>query len=199
VPYVPQGFFGTHLPYDFDPEASCERWEFAVANDCPEGVERVGATQEWFGLLFASLAARRPAMALPGEGSSLADRCRYYEFKSKLLLLAAEDYSGVTLSAAEAVLCPFDALTDISPDDYSSPPPGWIDEEDPAWWFVVGEVSGILNWSLDGLARLLARRLAQGKFTKATWFDRDFVARRKKYMAGRGRRILSHILDQGRP
>jgi hypothetical protein len=58
-----------------------------------------------------------------------------------------------------------------------------------------GEVSGILNWSLDGLARLLA----QGEFTKATRFDEIFVARREKYMAGKGRRVLSYILDQGRP
>jgi hypothetical protein len=168
-----------------------------VVDHCRKEVEAVRWTQEWFGLLFASLASRRPAMAFSGEGVSLARYCGYYNFKRKLMGLASYFLDLPVRAAAEAVLCPFDALADFPLQDiegYSSPP-RWMDKGDPAWWFVVGEVSGILNWSLDGLTRLLA----QGQFTRATWYDEDFVARRKKYMAGKGRRVLSHILDQGRP
>ncbi len=68
VAHTPRFFTLTRLPYAFDPDAACPRWE-AFLDDVMEGdADRVTLLQQWAGYLLTDGAAYQKFLLIAGEG-----------------------------------------------------------------------------------------------------------------------------------
>lgn len=70
APHSPQWFATSQLPYSFDPEAECRRWESFVAWAMDGDEERICLVQEWAGYLLLPDTSFQKFLVLEGDGSN---------------------------------------------------------------------------------------------------------------------------------
>lgn len=70
LPHSPQWFSTVRLPYSFDPNATCPRWEKFLERNLEMDPERIKILQEWAGYLLLPETGQQRFLALEGEGAN---------------------------------------------------------------------------------------------------------------------------------
>lgn len=70
LPHSPEWFSTVRLPYNFDPEAKCPRWEAFLERNLEMDPERIKRLQEWAGYLLLPDTSLQKFLALEGEGAN---------------------------------------------------------------------------------------------------------------------------------
>lgn len=68
LPHTPEWFSTIHLPYAFDPAATCPQWESVLEHNLEMDPERIKICQEWAGYLLTPDTGEAKFLALEGEG-----------------------------------------------------------------------------------------------------------------------------------
>jgi len=68
--HTPEWFSMVHLPYAFDPNASCPRWDAFLEHNLEMDPERIKILQEWAGYLLLPDTSEQKFMVLEGEGAN---------------------------------------------------------------------------------------------------------------------------------
>ena len=69
-PNTPKWFSMVSLPYAFDPEAACPRWDAFLEHNLELDPERIKLVQEWAGYLLTASTNEQRFMILEGEGKN---------------------------------------------------------------------------------------------------------------------------------
>lgn len=67
---TPEWFSQVSLPYDFNPEARCPKWEAFLEHNLEMDPERIKVVQEWAGYLLLPTTEEQRFMVLEGEGAN---------------------------------------------------------------------------------------------------------------------------------
>jgi P4 family phage/plasmid primase-like protien len=70
LPHSPRWFSTTCLPYPFDPDADCPRWQAFLARNLEADCERIALLQEWFGYCLTPDTSRQKFIVIEGEGGN---------------------------------------------------------------------------------------------------------------------------------
>lgn len=70
TPHSPSWFSQICLPYSFDPNATCQRWEAFLERNLEMDPERIKVLQEWAGYLLLPDTGEQKFLVLEGEGSN---------------------------------------------------------------------------------------------------------------------------------
>lgn len=70
LPHSPAWFSTIRLPYNFEPDAKCPRWEKFLEKNLELDPERIKILQEWAGYLLLPETGQQKFLALEGEGSN---------------------------------------------------------------------------------------------------------------------------------
>ncbi len=70
LPHSPQWFSTICLPYAFDPEATCPKWEAFLEKNLEMDPERIKILQEWAGYLLLPDTGEQKFLVLEGEGAN---------------------------------------------------------------------------------------------------------------------------------
>lgn len=70
LPHSPEWFSCVHLPYEFDPEATCPKWEAFLEKNLELDPERIKLLQEWTGYLVTPDTGEQRFMVFEGEGAN---------------------------------------------------------------------------------------------------------------------------------
>lgn len=70
LPQSPSWFSTVRLPYNFDPEAKCPKWEKFLERSLEMDPERIKILQEWAGYLLLPESSQQRMLALEGDGSN---------------------------------------------------------------------------------------------------------------------------------
>jgi putative DNA primase/helicase len=70
LPHSPRWFSPTCLPYLFDAEADCPRWQAFLDRNLEADAERINLLQEFFGLCLTPDTSRQRFVVLEGEGAN---------------------------------------------------------------------------------------------------------------------------------
>lgn len=70
LPHSPAWFSVTRLPFKFDPDAKCPRWEKFLERNLELDPERIKILQEWAGYLLLPETGQQRFLALEGEGAN---------------------------------------------------------------------------------------------------------------------------------
>jgi P4 family phage/plasmid primase-like protien len=70
LPHTPRWFSPVCLPYPFDIDADCPRWQATLARILEADSERIALLQEWFGLCLTPDTSRQKFVVLEGEGAN---------------------------------------------------------------------------------------------------------------------------------
>lgn len=70
LPHTPRWFSLTCLPYPFDVDADCPRWQAFLNRNLEADQERINLLQEWFGYCLTANTSRQKFMVFEGEGSN---------------------------------------------------------------------------------------------------------------------------------
>ncbi len=70
LPHSPEWFSTTCLPYQFNPDATCPRWEAFLEHNLELDPERIKMLQEWAGYLLLPDTGQQKFLVLEGEGAN---------------------------------------------------------------------------------------------------------------------------------
>jgi len=70
LPHTPRWFSPLCLPYPFDADADCPRWQAFLERNLEADGERIALLQEWFGYCLAPDTSRQKFIVFEGEGSN---------------------------------------------------------------------------------------------------------------------------------
>ena len=70
LPHNPAWFSTVRLPYNFDPDAKCPKWDKFLERNLEMDPERIKILQEWAGYLLLPETGQQRFLALEGEGSN---------------------------------------------------------------------------------------------------------------------------------
>lgn len=70
VPHSPEWFSMVRLPYEFDPTASCPKWEAFLEKNLEQDPERIKVLQEWAGYCLTPDTGFQKFLVLKGEGAN---------------------------------------------------------------------------------------------------------------------------------
>jgi P4 family phage/plasmid primase-like protien len=70
IPNSPQWFSMVSLPYAFDPDATCPRWNAFLEHNLEMDPERIKILQEWAGYLLLADTGEQKFLVLEGEGAN---------------------------------------------------------------------------------------------------------------------------------
>jgi len=70
LPHSPDWFSTVRLPYSFDPNATCPKWEAFLERNLEMDSERIKILQEWAGYCLTPDTGQQKFLALEGEGSN---------------------------------------------------------------------------------------------------------------------------------
>jgi P4 family phage/plasmid primase-like protien len=70
LPHSPRWFSAACLPYSFDADALCPRWQAFLQRNLKDDSERIALLQEWFGLCLVRDTDRQKFLLMEGEGAN---------------------------------------------------------------------------------------------------------------------------------
>jgi P4 family phage/plasmid primase-like protien len=70
LPHTPRWFSPVCLPYPFDADAACPRWQEFLEHNLQGDAGRIALLQEWFGLCLTPDTSRQKFLVLEGDGAN---------------------------------------------------------------------------------------------------------------------------------
>jgi len=168
LPHSPDWFSTVRLPYDFDPEAVCPRWDAFLEKNLQMDPERIKRLQEWAGYLLLPDTTQQMFLALEGEGAN----GKSVYIAAMTAMVGIENCSSISV---ELLGDKFSRTQTIGKLVNICPDAGEIDKtrEGDFKSFVSGDVMFFDRKNLSGLICTPTARMMMAFNTRPRWADKS--------------------------